>query len=270
MSLSEFGAYQFDVKHPLFDTALVLPKAIRSFFPGTASIYQGYFGTGATPLIGTGSLVAGPSVAPFTTNFYGLGLFTGVHTTVGANITLGSNIKIGAADISLSAIMSGFNLFRGKVIPKDSTTTPSWEVRAADVNIYGARQSFRGSGSLIGLWTYNGSTICAPCPSDEKAKVEIIQLEGSLDKVLSLRGVSFKWNSEVVPKKAETQEKSVGLIAQEVEKVIPEVVVTEQIEGQKLKTVEYGNLVGILIEAIKEQQQQIEDLKTRITELESK
>ena len=110
MAFTFSESFNLDVTHPVFDTALVLPKFIRSFFPGTASIYQGYFGTGATPLIGTGSLVAGPSVAPFTTNFAGLGLYTGVHTTVGANITVGSNVKLGALDFSASAILSGMNL----------------------------------------------------------------------------------------------------------------------------------------------------------------
>jgi hypothetical protein len=127
------------------------------------------------------------------------------------------------------------------------------------------------AGSLLGGWTYNGSNICAPCPSDERSKINVSDLQGSLDKVLKLRGVSFNWNSEVVPRRAKDKEStSVGLIAQEVEKVVPELIVEEKIEDQKLKTVEYGNLTALLVEAIKEQQEQINSLKETVQELSTK
>jgi hypothetical protein len=54
---------------------------------------------------------------------------------------------------------------------------------------------------------------------------------------------------------------SVGVIAQEIEKVLPEVVTTND---QGLKTVSYGNIVGVLIEAIKEQQVRIEKLERKL------
>ena len=68
-----------------------------------------------------------------------------------------------------------------------------------------------------------------------------------------------------------------GVIAQEVEEVIPEVVGTTSTKTvdnpdglEDLKTVSYGNMVGVLIEAMKEQQQQIEKLKNEIDLLKSK
>ena len=54
---------------------------------------------------------------------------------------------------------------------------------------------------------------------------------------------------------------SVGVIAQEIEKILPEVVSTND---RGLKTVSYGNIVGVLIEAIKEQQVRIEELERKI------
>lgn len=127
------------------------------------------------------------------------------------------------------------------------------------------------SGDLLGGWKYNGSNICAPCPSDERAKINVSDLQGSLDKILNLRGVSFNWNPEVVPRRAkEKKTTSVGLIAQEVEKVVPELIVNETIESQSLKTVEYGNLTALLVEAIKEQQEQINSLKETVQELSTK
>jgi hypothetical protein len=95
--------------------------------------------------------------------------------------------------------------------------------------------------------------------SDATLKTDITTLTGSLDRVCQLRGVSYNW---VDPNRPNA---TVGVIAQEVEKVLPEVVHTNQ-DG--LKMVEYGNMVGVLIEAIKEQQDQIEALKARITTLE--
>jgi hypothetical protein len=281
MDSQNSNSFNLSVVHPAFGDALQFPNIIRSLFPGTASIYQGYFGPGATALVGTGSVVAGPSVAPFTTNFAGIGLFTGAHTTVGADISIGSKVNLGAADISMSAILTGLNLFRGKVVPKEDTVTPDFYVNALSSTINTATlfQAFCGfnvsltmnptAGFLSGTWTLNGTAIClAPC-SDERAKTNVVELESSLDKILSLRGVSFDWNAEVVPSLAAEQDRQIGLIAQEVEKIVPEVVNIEKVEGQELKSVRYENLVALLIEGMKEQQQQIEDLKQRVSELES-
>ena len=57
----------------------------------------------------------------------------------------------------------------------------------------------------------------------------------------------------------EPERKRIGLIAQEVELIIPEVVRTSEDDG--LKSIEYQNIVGLLVEAIKEQQKQINELK---------
>jgi len=92
--------------------------------------------------------------------------------------------------------------------------------------------------------------------SDKSLKTNIIQLNNALEKVKQLEGVSFNWK--------ETGRKDMGLIAQDVEKVIPEIVHTDE-EG--LKSVEYGNLVAILIEAVKEQQEEIDSLQKQIDEL---
>ena len=278
---SKSDSFNLSVIHPVFGDAIQYPEFIRAPFPGTASIYQGYFGPGATPLLGTSSIAAGPSVAPFTTNFLGVGLFTGAHTTVGSDITIGSKINLGAADVSISAIMTGLNLFRGKVVPKEDTVTPSYGVNAltATINTGALFQAFCGFnisltmnpllGSLAGTWLLNSCSINVTCPSDQKAKTNIVELESSLDKILSLKGVSFDWNPDVVPTLAAEQGRQIGLIAQEVEKVVPEIVGTTKADGNDLKTVKYENLVALLIEGMKEQQQQIEDLKQRVSELES-
>jgi hypothetical protein len=97
--------------------------------------------------------------------------------------------------------------------------------------------------------------------SDIRLKENIIEIEQSLSKVTKLRGVYFNWKED------ETKEKQIGLIAQEVEEFFPEAV---QLNGiSDYKTVRYSEMVGLLINAIKEQQLMIEDLTKRIEVLES-
>jgi len=87
--------------------------------------------------------------------------------------------------------------------------------------------------------------------SDENQKTEIKTIINPLDKICELRGVSFKWK--------ETNEPSVGVIAQEVEKVLPELVT----EKHGVKSVNYDGLIGVLIESIKQLKQEIQDLKSQ-------
>jgi len=94
-------------------------------------------------------------------------------------------------------------------------------------------------------------------PSDERYKQNIQTLENALTKLQELRGVSFEW-------KGQNAEVQIGLIAQEVEKVWPELVSTD---GEGYKSIAYGQLTAILIEAIKEQQQNIEQKSATIAEL---
>jgi len=93
--------------------------------------------------------------------------------------------------------------------------------------------------------------------SDISLKENIEPIDNALDKVLQLEGVEFTWK--------ENGEENIGLIAQDVEEVFPEAVVTNEENG--LKYLQYGNLIAPLIEAIKEQQAQINELKAEIEKL---
>jgi hypothetical protein len=100
--------------------------------------------------------------------------------------------------------------------------------------------------------------------SDERLKDNIETIPNALDKVNLLRGVSYVWN-----KGSRKGQKDLGLIAQEVEKVLPEIVREKEMSliddsGIAYKTIDYEKMVGVLIEAIKEQQQQIDELKKRL------
>jgi len=97
--------------------------------------------------------------------------------------------------------------------------------------------------------------------SDARLKKNIATLDRSLEKLLSLRGVSFTWNEDP---KAGVQ---LGLVAQEVIEVIPEIV-HQNFDG--FYSVDYSELVGVFVEAIKEQQDLITSLKAQNTSLEER
>ena len=143
---------------------------------------------------------------------------------------------------------------RGHVTAITTGTTGDIEGVTAGTNLNGGGTS--GSVTLnldstITLTTVNAGTINTT--SDERAKDDITPITGALDKVQQLGGYSFTLKA--------TDEKSSGVIAQEVQKVMPELV-QEGAEG--LLSVQYGNMVGLLIEAIKEQQAQIDELKQKL------
>ena len=85
--------------------------------------------------------------------------------------------------------------------------------------------------------------------SDERLKSDIVTIPDALDKVKALRGVNYTKEGKA----------STGVIAQEVQKVVPEVVHT----GEEYLSVAYGNLVGVLIEAVKELAEEVEALKAK-------
>jgi hypothetical protein len=87
--------------------------------------------------------------------------------------------------------------------------------------------------------------------SDQNLKTNIQTIENPLHKIIQIRGVNFEWK--------DTQKPSAGVIAQEVEKILPQLV-----NGGDTKTVNYNGLIGLLIEAVKAQQEEIEELKRKI------
>ena len=97
--------------------------------------------------------------------------------------------------------------------------------------------------------------------SDAKLKTNVNTINEALSIVGKLRGVSFDWK--------ESGKHSIGVIAQEVEAVLPELVETiqenigtkEEPEYREVKTVDYGKMVGVLINAINELKEEVEELK---------
>ncbi len=107
--------------------------------------------------------------------------------------------------------------------------------------------------------------------SDARWKKNVTPIEYALETVLKLRGVKYDWNLEAYPDQGFTTDRQIGLIAQEVERIIPEVV---HADPDGFKSLSYEKLSAILIEAIKElekeKNQQIEELKHELEALENR
>lgn len=112
-----------------------------------------------------------------------------------------------------------------------------------------------GAHSFTGSITSTGNVTAF---SDARLKTNVATIENAVDKVMQVRGVTY----DRIDSAHGTRE--TGVIAQELEAVLPEAVVTND-EG--IKSVAYGNVVGLLIEAIKEQQKQIEALKAALAKV---
>ena len=99
---------------------------------------------------------------------------------------------------------------------------------------------------------------CCAIYSDETLKKNIEPLSSSLEKVMLLQGVSYDWKADDYPEMGFTKDRQIGFIAQDVEKVFPELVKTN---NNGYKGVYYVKIVPILLEAMKEQQKEISELK---------
>ena len=271
MSFQSLDSGTVDVIHPILGSALNIPKGFWE--PGSLAAHKGHFGQGALTVPFSAALVAGPSVtSPLSFNSIGLDVHTGVWNTLGTDVKLGTDISLGPLKVVYNAIESSLTGLK-------SAITPDWGATAPTVKSIAVVESHNCPlGRLTGFWTYNGSFISTgPHTSDIRLKKNIEPLTNGLDKIMKLNPVTFDWNETIVPDLAGKYPHMVGLIAQEVEEVVPEVVYKTLVnsvkdgkeKGRVYKRVLYENLVAHLIDGMKEQQKQIEELKQRVSELEN-
>ena len=98
--------------------------------------------------------------------------------------------------------------------------------------------------------------------SDKRLKENIIKIPDPLEKIKQLRGVYYDWKKDVKEKGFHPIRKTneIGMIAQEVEKVIPQAIEPAPFNN-KYKTIKYDRIIPLLVECIKDQQKQIDELK---------
>lgn len=205
-----------------------------------------------------GTVLSPPlSTAEFWPSLDPQGLFSaqnwGVSNFIGMHNQLGIFNGIGAQSIIGTDFVLGLNMNLG--ITNDAV--PSFDAAALNWTEASPNGTFFGKLDVIGSLTENGTPV--DLVSDIKLKKNITPLENCLDKVLKLQGVEYD--------RIDLKKHQIGLIAQQVEEVIPDLV-EENSQGNKV--LHYKNLTAVLVEAIKEQQQQIEELKKTVSELSSR
>jgi len=195
-------------------------------------------------IIGVGTDSYWVDAAPFNLGLLDIGDLSVSNLTV-TNSALVTGIVTATAFVGDGSGLTG----AGSTVFNDTTTNQEYYPLFTDITT----GTITASGISTSKLTYNPSTGAVSAvdfntTSDKNLKTNIKTVENSLETVEKLRGVSFDWK--------ETGKSSYGVIAQELEEVLPELVKTGEI-----KSVNYNGIIGVLIEAIKDLKKEIEDLK---------
>jgi hypothetical protein len=181
------------------------------------------------------------------------------NVVISGNLTvLGDAVQLGVSELTIE----------DKTITVASGSTNSTQADGAGILIAGADESitwnhantrFNISDDIHVTGTIKATDdIIAYSSSDIRLKNNIKPIENPLDKIHSISGNSFDWN---VDKQDIYNGKDYGVIAQEIENILPELVITKE-DGYK--AVKYDKLVSLLIEGIKELSNEVNELKTKI------
>ena len=220
-----FGA-DGDVKLThVHNVGLLLNSTRRLYFEDDTNLDQ-YIGSG-----GSGVLqIASPTEIDITATTIDMN----GNLDVSGSITLsGTAITSTASELNLLDGSTAGTVVASKAVVVDSNKDISGFRNIANTGTITTGGAITASGDITAF-------------SDERLKSDIETIDNALDKVMNMRGVSFTKQAE----------RKIGVIAQEVEKVLPEVV-----SDGEYKSVAYGNMVGVLIEAIKELKSQLDNHK---------
>jgi hypothetical protein len=227
--------------------------------------YAGYNNTGSwNSFYGE---AAGRKNSTGTTNVF-MGGWTGYNNTTGDE-----NTFIGAL-AGYSNTTGNYNVFLGKNTGYSNTTGNSnvFLGHSAGYNETGSNKLYIDNSStgspliwgnfstdvvrINGSLQYTGSLTEI---SDFRYKKDILPIHEPLASLSTIKGVMYTWKQDEYPDMVFNHGRQIGVIAQDVEKVYPEIVYTGK---NGYKSVDYTKLTAVLIEAVKEQQQVIDDLKT--------
>lgn len=184
-----------------------------------------------------------------------------------------------------SAYANGWGTAQGLYAYANTDTGAAYAIRASANTNGSNRWVFYGSGgnfymngymginstSYIGSYRLHvggqaGGTTTWTQISDREFKDDVQTLPNAIDQLSKIRGVRFQWNDRTEDHGHETGEKDIGVIAQEIEEVFPELVITAE---NGYKSVGYAKFTPILIEAVKELKAEKDALEERVEALES-
>jgi hypothetical protein len=194
-----------------------------------------------TGTISGSSQVVGSSITTNTITIAGQSTALGSSVTAETIRTAIGTVVTGSAQISLTAT-TGYGTYLNQAVL--TTSSPTF----AALTINGA---ITATGDITAYYT-----------SDKRHKNTIQLIPNALEKITKLNGVTWEWNDDVNEVTKSTPK--TGLIAQEVQEVLPEVVKTRD-DG--FLALDYSKMMGLMVEAIKEQQTQIHSLTLEIEKL---
>lgn len=166
----------------------------------------------------------------------------GVYSSAGSTVTLANNLRYNGAWATIATGTSGFYLINGNAHYWYSAAS----VTAGSAPTLTSIMSLDGSGNLIAAANVSAY-------SDRRLKSDLQRIENALDKVQKLTGYTYT--------RTDLGARQTGLIAQDVQAVLPEAV-SEDADGKL--ALAYGNVMGLVVEAIKELRAEIEWIKTVI------
>ena len=180
---------------------------------------------------------------------------TVVNTDTNTTYSAGTNLSLSGTTFNVSANPSFTDVYVADQIFHTGDTDTYMQFHAANQWRVVAANTERlevNGGTITANGTFNNT-------SDERLKENVKPIQNALADICQLEGVTFDWK--------DTGAHGQGFIAQQVEPIIPEIVKTDEDDG--MKSVNYVGLIGHLVEAIKEQQAQIDDLKAEIQSMKS-
>lgn len=210
----------------------------------------------ATSIVSTGNVTGTGFVVTGQTGFLK------ADGTIDTNTYLSSTTGVGNGQLTLAVNGSGLSISATPTFTANQSTNKSITLSVSsssintpsslvfrDVSGNFTSNTINLDGDLVAVGNVSGTNVTST--SDINLKKDVKKIENALEIISGIDGVSFKWKSN--------NQTSFGVIAQELEKIIPEVVC----EINDKKTVNYNALVGFLIESIKELKSEIEELKKK-------
>ncbi len=200
---------------------------------------------------------------------------TGTDSVKGeSNLTFNGTLLNLTGDLNTTNGISGLTMYASTSIRAGSSITldassgglTGITISASDSIVVNSTITLNGStGEITGTTIYIDEVGYGEdwvATSDIRIKENIQPIENALDKVLNSRGVYFNFIND------KNKEQKIGVIAQELEQTIPQLVINKN--SDELRSVSYGSLSAILIEAIKEQNNKIKELELQILLLKNK
>ena len=239
-------------------------NGVYALFGNTLGTYNSAFGwealygtTSGIYNIAIGAYAGYNVISPSNSNTTGsYNIYIGANAGQGTSTQLNNAIAIGKnalVNVNNAMVLGGTGA--DKVFVGIGTSSP-----AAELDVC-------GSGRITGTFNVGGvlsSSTGIACSSDKRYKKNILPLNNALNNVLKLQGVTYNWRKDEFPDKGFTDNTQIGFIAQDIEKIFPQMVFTDD---KGYKSVDYSRLTPVLVEALKAQQKIIDTQNQSINEL---